>query len=341
MANYMKVVNMEDVVGSNLFLPNIAKQKEEADEQLSQGFQQLMENKQLFKVKISAVGTDGSLRVALSDGITGIIPSGEISSKKKMTKNDLEKYNNREIAVIITHTEENGKVIYLSILQAKEIARQHYLKVLKRGDTVNAIVVHYNPEMHRILLDIEGCGLYGYVPLRDWGYRYFYKPQEQIRTGTIERVRIEKFYEDIEVNNKQRKAHFRCSKKALLPNPWIGIEKAFPVGTELVVTATMLTKDHNFFASTPMLSELEILCDYPNNSYSAPTQNATLEDIMSEEVKPRTIIHLGEDYLIRINKVSEADQILTGKVIKHIPRKKMFDKVSPKIDTGKQQENNG
>lgn len=312
MTNYLKELNLntEVIDGKSLFLPNRTIQQATENE-----YEKLANSKKVFMVQIAAAGPDGSLRVGLGEQKVGIIPNNEILSKTRISKKELLSFVNREIPVVVTGTGEDGTIVFLSILKAKEIVREHYRKTLKKGSVVNAIVVHYNAKNHRILLDIEGCGIYAYVPLRQWGYKYVYDPETQIKKGTITKVVIEEFYKDRSIGDRNYKAHYRCSRTSLLKNPWIGIETRCPVGTELVVTATTLT-DHNFFASTSISDEIEVFCEYPDNYNSAPILNATIEDRMAEPVEPKVIIQKGEKYIIEIYKVSEEKKALMGRVKK-------------------------
>lgn len=314
MSGFLKEIKVEDIAGKSIFIPNIS---EKVKTKESNEFESLVGTNKIFMVKISAVGPDLSLRVGLGDKVVGVIPSTEVLIKKTVTKRELKSFVDKELPVVVTQISEDGSIVYMSVKKAKEIVREYYRKNLKPGDIVSAVVVYYNPKKHRILLDIECCGLYGYIPLKEWSYKYIYNPEEQIKVGTITNVKVEKFYNEKVIDSNHYKAHYRCSRLATLPNPWIGIETRCPVGTEMVVTVSDLL-EHNFFASTSISSEIEVYCEYPDNYKSVPIQNATMEDQMSEPAEPKIIIQKGEKYLVTIYKVSEEKRALMGRVKRHI-----------------------
>ena len=315
-------IELTDVTNKSFFLPQVLSAGNTAvvygdGDALSE-----KNSQKVYMAKISSVGPDGSLRIAMGDGKLGVIPNNEISVKKKSySRKELQKFIDREFAVVPLDNTDT-RIIYFSIRKAKEILKEYYFAQLKEKDTVNAIIVFFDPLTKRVLLDIEGCGINGYVPIKEWSYGFIYNPQEQIKVGQIVKVCIEKFYPKRVTGTKVNQEHYRCSRKAILPNPWIGIETLFPKGTELVVTAELLTDKHNFFASTPHLDEIEVFCEYPDNSKAQTIENMSLEDMMAEpQQREKIIIQKGERYLVRVYKVSEEKMLLKARVIKHIENK--------------------
>ncbi len=325
----IKELNNEDFIGSSVFLPNISENEKSLDSQCLDEIREYISSKKIFKVQITAVGPDKSLRCPLGNGMLGVIPNTEVYARE-MSQNELNRFMGKTVGIVVTHMSENNRIVFMSIVKAKEIVRDYYIKNLKPGDTVTAVVTFVNEKTQRIHIDIDGCGLFGYVPIKQWGYEYIYNPVEQIRKGTIVKVKIEKFYPDIIKGTGFFKHHYRASRQAVLDNPWIGIETLFPVGMELEVTAIHLTNKHNFFASTPLLKNLEVFVEYPENANVKTALNETDEDIDIEiyPKREKIIIRKGEQYRVRIYRSNEKNKDLRARVIKHIERPEASVKAS-------------
>ncbi|MDF2859497.1 MAG: rpsA [Neobacillus sp.] len=313
---FMQEVTKEDLV-SPIFLPQVQNQTQFIESEQMNGLKELVGNGKVYKVKIQAVGADRSLRVQLNDDVLGIIPLSEVY-KKDLAIKDLKRFIDREVGVTVTDVAP-GSIVYLSMIEAREIMRKAYIEKLKEGDVVTAVVTNVDKKTLKVYVDIDGCGLRGYIPIREWDYQFIYDPLKKIGKGTLAQIKIKKIYTNPEVD---KTFAFRGSRKELMKNPWIGIEKRFPVGTKVEAVATDLQAvQGRFYATSPLFNGLEILCEYPDNSKIAAIENLSAEDAMVEPpIKEKIIIQLGETYLIRVQRAVEREEKFIGKVLKHIPK---------------------
>lgn len=315
--DFMTEVTSDNLLEQSVFLSPITNQQEIFDSEEINSFKSLVGNGKVYKVKIEAVGADKSLRVALGNGVIGVIPLSDVY-KKALAKRDLNKFIGREVGVAVTDVAP-GNIVYLSVIVAQSLLRKSYISTIKEGDTVTAVVTNVDKETFKVFIDIDGCGVRGFIPIKEWDYKFMYNPLTQIRKGTTVHVKVKKIYTD---NKKDNTFFFRGSRKELLKNPWIGIATRFSQGTLIPVVVTdMQAVKGRFYATSPLFNGLEILCDYPDNSTITNIENLSAEDAMVERpTKEKIIIQLGETYLVKVHRASEEGQKLTGKVVRHLDK---------------------
>lgn len=220
----------------------------------------------------------------------------ELTLKKKKTNIINNFYN-----VIFINVDHIQKIIYASYKQAKDIMRPKVIKMLvdaidNEGSVkVNAKIVGFKTKGKNIIirLDIAGLGIPGMVPIYQWSHKYVNNTDE-IQKGSICEVLVYGYekYDDKEM------PFFKCSRKALIPDPWVDIEKKFPVGA-ITVVECVEKFDNRFYGAIEGIEDLYVYCQYPAPSIGIP-------------------VNVGEKYNVKVYKVDQEKVFLNARVISSV-----------------------
>ncbi|MGE4282816.1 MAG: hypothetical protein AB7G87_03770 [Clostridia bacterium] len=298
---YVKPV--DDIFAESIFLSDKATNSEDLKNEEIEKYAEYMNNKKILKVRPSAADNHGNLIVPLPKNITGFIPNEEVIGKPYNTKTR-STFIGRDFHVLVTNIDKKTHTVYLSRDKARTHVRNILKTKLKPGTTVRAKVQFVNTVNHRVYIDIEGCGILGYVPISEWSHGYVLNPEKDIHENSVVNVEIIRYMPP----RGTRGEVYICSRKKIMPDPWIGIEERYPRNTLMEVIATDLRPD-KFYARLAGL-ELDVYCEYPS-----PTSFIN-ED--GEEIGTQLIIKKGHTYLIRVYNCSEDKKILRARPIREI-----------------------
>lgn len=269
-----------------------------------------MENKELVSIYINLIDKNYNMFGFIKghSNYRCVIKESEVDKTLKLTRrSDL---TNKEYYTFVTDIDNDDKTIYCSYSQAKEHQRDKAIKSIKSiidgGSSVKipAKIIHvkFNPiknldptrpkkENIVIRLDIGGLGIQGIMPIQQFSHKYIDDPKH-VEIGKVENVMIYSYgYSD----EQKKKIFFKCSRKELIPNPWIDIENKIPKNTTLTVTCVETLPD-KFYGEIEGYEELYVFCQYPDKS----------KNIM---------VVKGQKYNVFIYDVNEEKRKLTARVI--------------------------
>ena len=210
----------------------------------------------------------------------------------------------RSSVMFVKDVNHEKKEVYFNIYEAvqvsREIFRQYLIDELDKGNKPivnNAVITNIGALHNRILIDLGGLGILGYIPIGEWDHRFIYDLKKEIPLFATVAVQIKEFKPKRTQNNRVFGEIFICSRKNLLPDIWEGIEEKAPVGTILEVICKDC-QNMRWFGRNPNLP-MDILCEYPNS--------------------PRNIkIEPGRRYKVIVRAVNEKTKLLRAKVLSEI-----------------------
>jgi ribosomal protein S1 len=254
-------------------------------------YREYLENKTVFQVTITHADHQGNLYFPISDTIKGILSNEDVATggydQRKRAK-----FVGRKFGVMVTKVEESTNTVYVSYIQAKAHVKAHFKNTLKLGDEVRARVLSLDVEKRQVYLDIEGCGLFGFMGLKYWSHGKIYSPQKAIKRFDTVTVKIM----DILPSKHGQESMYICNRKDCIPDPWKGIEERFPKNSIILVTCMDIYPD-KWFAPAPG-TDLDIYCEYPRDN--------------------SMMIKLGHQYKVRIYNVSEEKKVLKARPIQEV-----------------------
>ncbi len=265
-------------------------------------YEDLKASSTLLRVKVSDADNEGNLYVPISDGVLGIVKNEDVNGQPYDPRKRAV-FVGRSMLSIVKEVNRSTSTIHFSHITAKNLYRDYLRENLKEGMTVTARVRHVDNKSKRVYIDIEGCNLWGYVPINAWSYGYIYDPEISIKKNTQVSVVIKNHYKP--VGNK--KEVYICSRKDTMPNPWINIEKRYQRNSIILVQCCDLHMN-KFFAKIPSMPgfDLDVYCEYPENKNKPDNE--------------KIIIKLGHYYKVRVYDVSESQRKLKARVIsEYIP----------------------
>jgi len=312
-------VNESDLIEGSYFLEDADKYDDGDSKQQEalKKYKEYMDKKTIFQVKIKKADREGNLSVPLSGDLTGVIRNEELygqafDSKKRNI------YVGQTYAVIVTEIDENKGIVYLSRHKAKIRAREILRATLKPGMQVKARVEFYQEKNKRVYVNIEGCGILGYIHISEWSHKFTEEADiiREVQPGDIIKVEILEY----KPQKGKIKESYECSRRKCLKNPWEGIEEKVKRNDIIEIVATQLHKD-KFYGPLPDM-ELDIYVEYPCKLNSEEEEQKECENSKeyaeAQRGKPRLIVRKGHKYQVRVYKVDEARQILRGRVIKEV-----------------------
>lgn len=293
---------VEDVLNQPVLLGDAVEIDERST--TADSYREYQKNKTILKVTISDANNIGDLHIPLENNFVGIIKNEEVEGQTYNSRTR-SKYVGQTLPAVVIDVDEENRKVYFSQSKVKEILRSKTKKKLAPGVQTKARVLFVNPKLHRIYIDIEGCGILGYIPLKHWSYGYVYNMSEEIKKGTIVKVEVLEYKPATTTENgKQIGEAYVCSRAKTMPDPWIGIEERYPKNS-IIETTCLETKTKYFFGSVPG-TDINLMCFYPDN-------------IMREnQGQKRIVIQLNHSYKVRVVDVNEETRKLTCRVVDSI-----------------------
>lgn len=313
-SEYIKVV--EDLYEASVFLKKFKNSDSiiegiSAREKVFEKYEELMNTQTLLKVKVSDADNSGNLHIPISLGINGIVKNEDVLGGETYNIRKRSVHVGTSFLAVVKQVDRDSSTIYFSRAMAKDAYQKLLRETLKEGMQVNARVRHVDSLNKRIYIDVEGCNLWGYIPINAWSHGFVYKPAETIKKNTIVSVIIKKHL----LTSGNRKEVFICSRKDAILNPWDNIEKRFTRNSIVLVECVDL-QPTKFFARIPDMPDfdLDVYCEYPDND-----KKSEIEKI---------IIKLGHKYKVRVYDVSEADRKLKARVLSEFIASSSSDKTT-------------
>jgi len=267
-------------------------------------YEKCLKNKTILQVHITHADNYGNLISHIDYGVKGIIKNlkPESDTEKRHKTKERSKYINRNFAVVVTKVGRDEGHVYFSPEEAKEMIHEEYLKKIKKGLVVSARVKFVSSDEQRVYVDIGGCGVKGYIPIKQWTKGYIYNPQETIIKNSTVRVKI------LRIINKKISSGittvYECSRSELMTDPWEGIEEEFPRNSIITTTVLKVTPEY-FFGSVPG-REISLLGYYPRNN---ERYNKGLDPI---------IVKKYHKYKMLVTEVSQENKRLVCKTISEV-----------------------
>lgn len=307
--------SIADIFEEGVFLPD-ANFEEDLNKSMHTDalelYRKYMKDSTVFKVKISRADNKGNLYIPLSGNITGYIPNEEVFGQAyDFRKRSL--YVGQPFAVVVTDVDAN--TVYLSRYRAKLKSKEILKEKLKKGVKVKARVEFYQEKNKRVYINIEGCGILGFVRINEWSHRFIDNPSNEIEKASIVNVEIMRYLPA----KGGIKESYECSRKACTPDPWITVEDKYHKNDIIVIVADYLHAD-KFFGRIPG-EELDIYVEYPNKKNNVEEEVKAREeaDIQNNYRSSNIIVRKGRQYKVIIYKVSAENKILRARVIDEVP----------------------
>lgn len=310
---------VNDLLEESLFLPDAGNYEEDnsINTEAIKKYKEYIKSQQLFKVDVVRTDAKGDLYMRLSGNLTGCIKNIDVHGAPF----DAKKRNLHvgvTYAVIATDIDEDKGIVYLSRHKAKQRAKEVLLSTLKPGMKVNARVQFYQAINKRVYINIEGCGILGFVHISDWSHKFIEDKdiESVVKPGEVVKVKILEY----KPQKDKIKEAFQCSRKSCVNNPWDGLENILKKNDIIEVTAAHLHEDHFYGPLQDM--DLDIYVEYPcmNNSEEEEQKACDTSEGYADAQKHKTriIIKKEHKYQVRIYKINAERKILRGRVIKEV-----------------------
>jgi small subunit ribosomal protein S1 len=303
--------NKENIIGflkEGMFLTehnvnsNDESKRDGLKQQIIEEFIAHKEEETILQKRVARADDKGNLYLDLGImGLTGMVLNEEVEGHKYEPERRSRWVGLMCNIVVIDIDKEKG-IIYFSRSrarkQAKEILRSELIRAIKAKEkpVLKAKVTNISDKTGRILIDIAGLELLGYIPVSEWEHKFTYDIKKEVDLYEVVDVVPLRYFPP----RKDIGEAFLCSRKDALPNPWIGIEEKVPKGSILDVKCKSLEKN-KWFATLPDLG-IELFCHYPD-----PKPDDS-----------EIIIKLGHRYKVKVYKSNEKEKQLRARVIAEI-----------------------
>ncbi|WP_113675878.1 hypothetical protein [Vallitalea guaymasensis] len=314
-AKIEKLINesMNDHNETDLFIGHYKKLEEcRGENDIIKYFSKLKNNKTIFGMVFSSADVEGNLSAHFDSDFIAYMPNEEMMGEVYDAKYK-HHYLEKELPVMVYDIDLEKKRILVSRQRARNKAqtakRKELIQKLKnRKDNEliieKGVIKHVDQKRKRVIIDIGNVGIMGYIPIAHWKQGYEYHLNKVANRNHIIDVDIMEYKSR---NNRSssniysKNEHFICSRKNLLPNPWIGIEERLPKDT--VITFKCIHKvERNFFARIDGLDDIDVYVEYPKPGLQIP-------------------IFEGMKYQGFIYRVNEKTKLLKARVFKMLPDK--------------------
>ncbi|WP_455709269.1 30S ribosomal protein S1 [Loigolactobacillus backii] len=194
-------------------------------------------------------------------GVRGFIPASMISDH---FVDDLSQYKGQELELKIIEIEPSENRLILShraIVEAQKAEqREKILATIKAGDTVEGTVAR----LTNFGAFVDLGGIDGLVHVSEISYERVAKPSDVLKVG--QQLKVKVLAVDPEKNR------ISLSLKALLPEPWDGIEDKAPAGTVLEGTVKRLTTFGAFVEVFPGVEGLVHISQISHEHIATPNE---------------------------------------------------------------------
>lgn len=247
---------------------------------------------EVLTIKFSGI-QNGSMFIE-DNGLRVVLPKEDLANIHTNFKPSLR----IAFSVVVQDVDEETGIVTVSAANLKKDAKEKYIQTIDNHlanhttVTVRAKVVYIDESRHRVIIDIAGAGVKGFIPVEEWRDAYTYRLMSVAKIGAIINVVILG-------KGKNKDLGYRCSRKqALGKSSWEGIEQRFPLKTVVKIKCAYVSKNE-WFGHIEGLDEIEAYCPFPDDRAATP-------------------IIVGQEYLCYVYMVSEKDKQLRCRVVKTI-----------------------
>jgi len=153
---------------------------------------------------------DFDLLFSQNSGITGEVPADKAGLRGKQRLEDL---LGRELLFKIERVDRSAGVVYLNRSEALEEIYEKTWSELEEGQERTAVIRKIDPTRRLIYVDIGGVLAFLFMSEYCWGWL----DSNELKIGETFKVKV------TEINRSKRRVF--VSRKALLPDPWLGVDK--------------------------------------------------------------------------------------------------------------------
>ena len=281
----MEVFKLDDLLGDKVTTLEVAKKEERIK------FYNKCESESTRLVfKFSGV-RNGDLFIE-DNGVKIILPEDERIMSKYSNAPSLR----TPYTVVVYKVDAEKNEVFVSVKRIMEHVRKTYVTEINNHlkDNikvfVRAKVVYVDSVKQRVIVDIAGAGIRGYINIDEWRDSYVNSLRRLTKPGDIVNVVVLR-------KSKNRKLGYSCSRKQAVGGfAWKNIEERFPLKSAIKVKCMYLGKNE-WFGSVDGLEDIDVYCQYPDE-----------EDNIT--------VSIGKEYICMVYNVSEADHQFRCRVIK-------------------------
>lgn len=268
-------------------------------------------DKEVCRVKFSSIDRWGNLYTFLPNGIKLNMPSKNIDGflYNPQKKEELAPYLCQICDVVVTRVNTKKRVVTVSMKDAVmvktgENPQKELISAIEEGLKTGVYVqvparvmnlsgkspVTGQKDYSVAILNIGGLGVAGYVNRRDWSPCFTPTLKNVVSCGEIVNVAV------IGKKKWETGPIYECSREAAIDyNPWEGIDEKFPKNSTVRVKCVH-RDEKSFFGTIEGVPEVNVYCFYPEESLGIH-------------------IEVGKEYIGRVSKVKEAEQILQVRIL--------------------------
>lgn len=262
---------LEQILRHNIFLENkreLKNNKEDNQSSIFEEYNKKLESQQMLRLQVVRANNQGDLYVDLgTPDVIGIVPNSEVTEGvyAGYKRNN---YLNKSLSMMVIDVDRENKEIKFSVAQARkharELLRKYLINEIKKGNNpkLKAKIQGMNKFKKRVLLDLGGVGILGYIPLDEWDHKYVQNISTEVKPHKVMEVAILRHMPEIPGTN-MREA-FICSRKQTLPDPWDKLRDQIQVNDVMVVTC-IDRKERNWFGTAPGIA-INLYCEYPSGN---------------------------------------------------------------------------
>lgn len=172
-------------------------------------------NRQYIHGVAKGIRTDGKDKTLLVDFGLGEEITGEVMADKAglRGKQRLEDLLGRELLFKIERVDRPAGVVYLNRSEALEEIYEQTWSELEEGQERTAVIRKIDPVRRLIYVDIGGVLAFLFMSEYGWGWM----DSNELKIGESFKVKVTK------IDAKKKRVF--VSRKALLPDPWLGVDK--------------------------------------------------------------------------------------------------------------------
>lgn len=290
----------------------VGNHRNEAEETLKV-FHQVMRENKTTELRFNHVNTAGDLSVVIK-GVTVIMKNREVTPGP--SEYDTYRRSGKELRPYICKVvdiDATNLTVYVSHRMVAEDKRQGAYDRLKNAVIAytegseeykanNLIVLpaevkHVDEYRQSILVNLAGLDILGYIYASDWDHVYTQDVKNVAKVGDILDVAV------ISHRNPKSKYQpaFACSRKLVVPDPWVGIESRYQKNDIVNVKCVEILENY-WFGELTGDDKLRVLVEYPSRN----------------DGKENFRIILEQNYECCIYAVNEQRRHLKARVFNHV-----------------------
>ena len=226
-------------------------------------YEEYKENKTLFEVSFSLIDPEGNLAVE-EKGVKLLLDVDDAKHTARSMGLVGTGLTLGDYRVIVKDVDHEKHIVRLACDSVKSNLRKNAMSQIdrmlreKQNVLLKGKVIDVNSETKRVIVDIGGIGIRGYIPIGLWSRETIHNIQLHAQPGDIIPITV------ISRGHVGGYDAYRCSRKAAVDDSvWDNIEERYPKGSIVKFQCTDISMGHHFFARIEGLDDVELFCNKP------------------------------------------------------------------------------